>query len=155
MADEMKVRFESDLPEVEGAIRKAVLQWLEESAGELQSDIVRLSRRKTSQTAASYGHVVDRSRLEAFVGSNLENAIWEEFGTGEYALNGDGRKGGWVYKNPNATYNKDGSLRKNSKYSGWVFTLGKTPNRPIFRAFSQGQTKIQRGLERKLRALDS
>lgn len=140
MADEMKVRFESDLPEVEGAIREAVLQWLEESAGELQSDIVRLSRRKTSQTAASYGHVVDRSRLEAFVGSNLENAIWEEFGTGEYALNGDGRKGGWVYRDIDGKFH---------------FTCGKTPNRPIFRAFSQGQAKIQRGLERKLRALDS
>jgi hypothetical protein len=25
------------------------------------------------------------------------NAVYEEFGTGEYAFNGNGRKGGWFY----------------------------------------------------------
>ena len=32
----------------------------------------------------------------------MENAIWEEFGTGEYALNGDGRKGKWYIPIGNA-----------------------------------------------------
>lgn len=139
MADDGRVIFESGLSEVEGAVKDAVLQWLEEAAGELQGDIVKLSRRRTGQTAASYAHVVDPDRLEALVGSNLENAVWEELGTGEYALNGDGRKGGWVYRDVDGRFHH---------------TLGKHPNRPIFRAFSYGAKKVRRGLAYKLKALE-
>ena len=45
------------------------------------------------QTKSSW----DRKVLEneGVVGSSSENAIWEEFGTGDYAVNGDGRKTPW------------------------------------------------------------
>ena len=61
------------------------------------------------------------------VGSNIENAIWEEFGTGEYALHGDGRKGGWVYQAPKGEF---------------YFTKGKTPNRPMHNAFTALKNKL-------------
>lgn len=41
---------------------------------------------------------MDESAQVATVGNPLQNAIWEEFGTGEYALEGDGRKTPWRYK---------------------------------------------------------
>lgn len=58
--------------------------------------------------------------VAAYVGSNYENAIWEEFGTGEYALHGDSRKGGWFYED--------------AKGEGY-FTKGKPPKRPLHHAF--------------------
>ena len=155
MADEMKITFETNLTEVSEEIDQAITEWLIEASNELRSDVVKISRRRTGQTAASYETAVDGAKKEAFVGSNLQNAIWEEFGTGEYALHGDGRKGGWWYHNPNATYNKDGSLRKNSKEKEWIFTYGKHPNRPIYRAFTNGRGKAQRGLVKKLKALEN
>ena len=39
----------------------------------------------------------DSSKAEAMVGTPLEEGFWEEWGTGEYAAHGDGRKGWWVY----------------------------------------------------------
>lgn len=56
------------------------------------------------------------------VGSPLMYAIYVEYGTGEFAENGSGRKGGWRYKTP------DGE---------WHFTRGMKPIsflRPAFRA---------------------
>lgn len=55
------------------------------------------------------------------VGSPLQYAIYVEFGTGEFAENGAGRKGGWVYQDPSGQ---------------WFFTWGMEPQpflRPAFR----------------------
>lgn len=40
----------------------------------------------------------------AQVGSPLQYAIYVEYGTGEHATNGAGRKGGWVYKAPDGKF---------------------------------------------------
>ena len=40
----------------------------------------------------------------AQVGSSLQYAIYAEYGTGEHAINGAGRKGGWVYKGPDGKF---------------------------------------------------
>lgn len=61
------------------------------------------------------------SRLIGQVGSPHEHAIYVEFGTGEFAENGAGRKGGWVYQDPSGQ---------------WFFTWGQEPQpflRPAFR----------------------
>jgi hypothetical protein len=68
----------------------------------------------------------------------MENAIWEEFGTGEYALEGNGRKGGWCY------VDKDGKGH---------FTYGKKPNRALFNAHEKLKTKVPKALEQKLKGL--
>lgn len=108
--------------------------WLEEASGELEAEIARLSRVDTGQTKDSYKHVVDTTKKEAHIGSNLENAIWEEFGTGEYAINGNGRKGGWWYRN--SKFGLNGDRRE------FVHTYGKTPNRPMVRAYLGKETRL-------------
>lgn len=113
------VKFEDNSLEVIGAINKAVGAFLEEAAGELESQVKRNSRVDTYQLKSSWTHKVDEAKAEAVVGSPLENAIWEEFGTGEYAVKGDGRKGGWKYQDMKGK---------------WHFTIGKTPNRTLERA---------------------
>ncbi len=63
---------------------------------------------------------VDRDEKTAYIGSGLKYSIWQEFGTGEYALKGNGRKGGWVYKSP-----KDAKFYR---------TRGAKPQRMLYRA---------------------
>lgn len=63
----------------------------------------------------------ENGQLIGQVGSPNEHAIYVEFGTGEFADNGAGRKGGWVYKDPSGE---------------WFFTWGQEPQpflRPAFR----------------------
>lgn len=38
--------------------------------------------------------------VSTMVGSHADYAVYVEYGTGEFASNGQGRKGGWVYKAP-------------------------------------------------------
>lgn len=121
----MSVEFQDNRIEVKGILESAAVAFLHEAAGEVQSQAQRNSRVKTGQTRGSYEYQVDESGLEAEIGSGFENAIWEEFGTGEYALNGDGRKG---FK-------------------------GKTPNRPLYNAFAETRDKIIRLAEEKFKSI--
>lgn len=132
----MSVEFEDFSVEVKAELESKAIAFLHDAAGELRSRTQKNSRVDTGQTKGSYDYKVDTGDLKATIGSNLENAIWEEFGTGEYALHGDGRKGGWVYQNPKGEF-----------YS----TKGKTPNRPMYNAFTALKNKIIRMAEDKFK----
>lgn len=125
----MSIEFEDNRVRVKQALSDAGEVFLHEAAGELQARTRRNSRVDTGQTKGSYEYKIDAGSEEQTcqIGSNLENAIWEEFGTGEYALHGDGRKGGWVYVD--------------AKGKGH-FTRGKKPNRPMQRAFDSLKNKL-------------
>lgn len=123
----MAVEFQDNRIEVKAAISGAVTAFLHEACGELEAQTKRNSKVKTGQTKGSYGYVVDEAELTGYVGANYDNAIWEEFGTGEYALNGDGRKGGWRYVDAEGKGH---------------FTYGKRPRRPLFKAFTELRAKI-------------
>ena len=86
----------------------------------------------------SIGYKVDESELVAYIGTNCEYAIYVEFGTGEFAENGNGRKGGWVYKTP------DGEVR---------FTYGMPPQPYLRPAFRKNQKAIRDILADCLREL--
>lgn len=132
----MSVEFEDFSIEVKAAMDEAAIAYLHEAGGELQSKAARNSRVDTGQTKGSYDYHVDEGRKECQVGSPLENAIWEEFGTGEYALHGDGRKGGWFYED--------------AKGEGH-FTHGKTPKRPMQEAFDSSKNALIRRAEEVLK----
>ena len=117
------VKFEDFSIQVKEAIGNKAIVFLEEAAAEIESAARRNSRVDTGQLKGSWGHQVDESDLKATVGSPLENAIWEEFGTGEYAVHGDGRKGGW--------------------YCNGHFTYGKTPNHTLQRAFDSKKKAVE------------
>lgn len=120
MAD---VKFIDFTIEVKNAIESLGAQVLEEVAGELESQVKRNTAVKTGQTKNSWTHTVKSSpdQHTATIGSPMENAIWEEFGTGEYALNGNGRKGGWFYEDEEGVGH---------------FTHGKHPRRPFHKAYT-------------------
>lgn len=72
-------------------------KFLEEASFELLSETQRNTPVKTGQLKGSWEKRVDTAKKEATVGSPLEQAIWNEYGTGSHAENGNGRKGWWVY----------------------------------------------------------
>lgn len=89
------VKFEDNHIKVEAEIERRICNWLEEVAAELESQAIRNTRVNTGETKRGWGHIVDEAALEAFVGNREENAIWEEYGTGEYAEKGGKGRNVW------------------------------------------------------------
>lgn len=134
----MAIEFHDYSMQVKNAIDDRINAVLEECAGEVESQTKRNSRVKSGQTKNSFQHKVMDSEHIAYIGSNEENAIWEEFGTGEHALAGNGRKGGWAYKDE-----KD----------DWHFSYGKTPSRAFWKAFTSLKNSIISRIQDSLRGL--
>lgn len=135
MAD---VIFEDFTIEVIGAIDERVNVALEECAGELESQVKKNTRVDTGKTKGSWQHHVDDETHVATIGSSYENAIWEEFGTGEYALKRNGRKGGWSYQD---------------EKGDWHHTYGKKPMRSFWNAFNTLKNAIKTHIQNSLKGL--
>ena len=164
-----EVEFIDFSAEVIEGMEAALIAGLHEAAGELATMTIRNSRQGHKygniQATALWDHAVDEGALTAQVGSPHEAGYWEEFGTGEHALNGDGRKGWWVYvegqdsgKGGKSYSSKAEAeeaalfLRKVKGLDAYA-TNGIDPNRPLHRAFQSGQPVVQAILESKLKGL--
>ena len=132
------LKFIDNRMEVYAAMDSAIKSWLHEAAGELEAQTKRNTPVDTGQLKGSWQYKVEEHKGEAIIGSPLENAIWNEFGTGQYALHGDGRKTPWKYKDIKGK---------------WHTTTGKRPQRTLFNAFERNKSKIQKALENKLKGL--
>lgn len=132
----MSVQFEDFSIQVKDALNEGAIIGLELAAAEIKTQVSRTSRKDTGQLRGSWTHQVDEGAYEATVGSPLENAIWEEFGTGEYAANGDGRNGGWFYEN-----------RKGET----VFTRGKMPTHALQNAFTSKMSVAVKLIEQAIK----
>ena len=83
-------------------------------------------------------NVVDTSNGPAAkIGSPLDYAMYVEYGTGEFAENGAGRKGGWSYQTP------DGK---------WHHTNGMSPQPFLRPAFKRNKDKIQEIVGKEFKA---
>lgn len=135
--------FQDYTQEVKSAIAGCAEAVLEECAGELESQVKMNTAVDTGQTKNSWQHKVFGSigagRWEAEIYSEYENAIWEEFGTGEHAINGDGRKGGWRYWS--------------DKLGRFVFTRGKEARRPFHHAYTSLRDPIITHIQNAFRGL--
>ena len=72
------------------------------------------------------------------IGSNKDYAIFVEFGTGEFAENGNGRKGGWRYQD-----NK----------GDWHYTKGQKPQPFLRPAYKQNKKNIKKIIENELKGV--
>lgn len=146
------VEFEDFSIQVKGALNAGVYRGLELAASEIQSQAARNSRVDQGQLKGSWGHTVNESAQKATIGSPLENAIWEEFGTGEYALEGKGRKGGWYIPAENLSAKAKSKMREVTiKGKKYYFTRGKKPNRTLQRAFDSKKGTAKKLIERAIR----
>lgn len=131
-----EVIFKDFTGEINTQIESIIVNWLEEASAELSSQAATRTRRGTGETAGAWTNLVDKTGMVAYVGNPLENAIWEEYGTGEYAFNDDGRKGGWTYYD-----------EAKGKY---FHTYGKTPTRALHHAFNQNEAMLKEKLKSDL-----
>lgn len=126
-----EIKFIDHTEEVQSLIADLAESSLEEACGELEAHVKRNTKVKTGQTKNSWRHRVVGSMMageyRGEVGSDYMNAVWEEFGTGDYALNGNGRKGGWFYEDDEGNGH---------------FTHGKKPRRPFQRAYDSMKNKL-------------
>ena len=113
--------------------------FLEEMGGEVEGQAKQNTKVDTGKTKGSWEHRVNADKMEVQIGSRHKNALWEELGTGIYALNGDGRKTKWVYKSP-----KDGKF---------YATVGKKPRRALYRAYTSKRNLIIREARRRFKEL--
>ena len=155
----MPVKFEDNTIKVEGELAAACLAWLYEAAGEFQAQTQRNSPVDMGQLKGSWKYKVNDAALEAVIGSPLENAIWNEFGTGHYALKGNGRKTPWYVPVDGFTGKKKPTYfgrvvvirGKNGKF--FYKTNGKRPRRSLYNSYISLKDKVPRALEDKLRRM--
>ena len=89
------VSLETHILEAADLIDSAVEQFLTEMGALLSADAAAMSPVDEGQLKGSWDYQVDAAEKSVTVGSNLENAVWNEFGTGSHAANGDGRSSPW------------------------------------------------------------
>lgn len=128
----MDFKFEDNSKNIKLVLEKATVAGLEAAAAEIESQAIRNTPVDTGQLKGAWKHVVDESRMEATIGNTLENAIWTEYGSGEYALDNDGRKTPWRYKD---------------RKGNWHTTIGKKPVRMLFNAFATKKNVVIRIIE--------
>ena len=147
----MAWKFEDNSIKVMNALSSVERKWLEDATRVLLNQTIQNSRGDTGQTKASWKKVVTDSK--GIVGSTSQNAIWEEFGTGHYAVNKNGRKTPWYisvdgytgHRKP--TFNGKVVIVYGKGGKAFYKTNGKKPMRPLENAKTSTEKKIQRRLE--------
>ena len=134
----MSVVFKDFTKIVLDKINKTGETFLEEVGGEVEAQTKQNTKVDTGKTKGSWEHIVNADKMEVQIGSRYQNALWEEFGTGIYALNGDGRKTKWVYRT------EDGKFHT---------TVGKKPRRALYNAYNTKKNEIIREAKRRFGGL--
>lgn len=133
----MSANFIDNSKEVKSALEQALIAALYTAAAEVESQAARNTHIDTGQLKGSWASIVDEGKMEATIGSPLEYAIWQEMGTGEWAVEGNGRKGGWRYKDDEGK---------------WHFTKGNKPVRMLWNAFNTKKHTVQKIFENELKS---
>ena len=120
--------FKDNSMEGKERLKKAAAKWLLQACILVEGQAVLLAPVATSRLKQSIDYIVDDDELVGYVGTNVDYAIYVEFGTGDFAENGNGRKGGWMYKDPSGE---------------WFFTWGIEPQPYLRPAFRQTKGQIE------------
>ena len=144
------VEFKDFSIEVTEALDETTIAWLLEAANEITSQAQRTCQMEDDvgkRLKGSYKNAVDGRSGIAQIGTPLEEGYWEEWGTGEYAAHGDGRKGWWVYIRGQASQgggksystkeeaDEAAAFLRRVKGLDAVVTNGRPPNYTLERAF--------------------
>ena len=159
------VEFEDNSVKVKAELDAACIKFLHEAGLTLQRQVANNTRVSSGDTAGAWDYAVDEGQLEVTIGNPMQNAIWEEFGTGEYALKGNGRKGWWVYVKDSGTSTTSSSQKQytleeakmvaaflRSQGLDAYYTCGKKPSRALHNAFIAKKDAIIRQAQKVLKA---
>lgn len=171
--------FHDYSPQVKAAIDEIAVAWLIETANAVTSNAKRNINKpewgndEYTSLRDSYSNVVDETNKVAQVGSTLEQAYWEEFGTGSHAdtaKNGgrQGRQDWWVYVENSdkpddvgeSTHYRDKAEAEEAvayikkEYGKTAHaTNGREPSYTLEKAFTAVSPKAQRNLRNMLKGL--
>lgn len=127
----MSFKFEDNSERVKNALQSASEEGMEAALLIIEAQAKALTPvGNTGALRDKIDHEVSRENGAVIgkVGSPLEYALYVEFGTGLYAENGAGRKGGWVYKDSSGE---------------WFTTYGQDPQPFLRPAFRRNKKAIQ------------
>lgn len=155
------VKFQDFSFDVKATIDDETIAWLYTWGSETASQAARncaMEDTEGKKLKGSYKSVVDEDKGKATIGSPMEAAFWEEWGTGTYAAHGDGRKGWWVFiegqasKGGGKTYAtkeeaEDAAMFLRSKGLDAYATNGRKPNYTLEKAFKSVKPKAVSELE--------
>lgn len=159
----MAVQFKDNSIQVKAALNDTTIAWLYEWASEITSQAKRNCQMDDKgQLRGSYANQVFEGKGEAQIGTPLEAGFWEEWGTGEYAAHGDGRKGWWVYikgqasKGGGKTYHSQKDAERAASYLrnkglDARATNGRRPNYTLEKSFIANKQKSIADLQNKLK----
>lgn len=170
----MSVEFHDFSIKVKEAIEDAATAFLYEAAGELEAQVKRNIPNKgnwNTKLKQSFRHIVDEGKLQATIGSPMERALWNEYGTGEFSDSPKGgRQGYWVYVRDSASADGNSYTYKGGKQytleeakqlvammrsdglDAW-YTKGQTPKRSMRMAYTKMRPKIIRLAQERFRKL--
>lgn len=132
------MKFVDNSKQAKRAIELAAIRGLIKACMLVEGQAVALAPVASGRLRDSIAYKVDEGELIGYVGTNVEYAIWIEFGTGEFAEKGNGRKGGWVYQDPSGE---------------WFFTWGNEPQPYLRPAFRRTKKQVKAILENALRQI--
>lgn len=157
----MAVEFKDFSIHVKAGLNDITKGWLHTWANEIASkarDTVQMDGEQGIQLRKSYRADVDDGAGVAQIGTPLESGYWEEYGTGEYAVHGDGRKGWWVYKD--GYQGKGGKVLTETEAKSIAAedpslhaSNGREPGYTLEKAFTVTKPKALADLETKLRGM--
>ena len=130
------ITFIDNSDKIKKLLEHATAAGLEAAAAEIEAQAMKNTPVDTGQLKGSWGHTVDEDNMIATIGNTLENSIWTEFGTGEYSLEGNGRKTPWSYKD---------------EEGDWHTTTGKKPVRMLHNAFVTKENAVIRILAQSIK----
>lgn len=152
------VKFTNNSIKVKEEINETTIAWLYDWANTIASHAkanTKLDGEAGIALRKDYKALVNDGKGEAMIGSSLEAAFWEEFGTGSHAVNGDGRPGWWVYKDG---YQGDGGKQLTEAQAKAIAagdptvhaTNGREPAKTLETAFTVNKPKAIKDLDIRL-----
>lgn len=98
MAKVVEVSFTDNKDAVMAAMRDQVNAWLEAIGEDAASTAADFAPVDTGRLKSSISSAVDEENTCVYIGTNVEYAIYHEFGTGKYAEGGGGRQTPWAFQ---------------------------------------------------------
>lgn len=126
----MAFKFQDNSKKVKAEMAKVSEKGVEAALLMIEAAAKSGAKVDTGDLRDSINHRVKASATgaEGSVGTPLKYGVYVEYGTGEYAENGAGRKGGWIYKDPEGN---------------WHYTNGSHAQPFLRPAFRQNTKKIK------------
>lgn len=162
----MAVKFEDYSYKIKADLNDVSATWLTECGFEVAAkanDNVKMDGEAGAQLHGSY-RPTRRYKDHIKVGTPLEAGYWEEFGTGEHAVQSPSRSGWWVYIDGGSGYEGDTRTYKTREEAESmaefirreygkpaIATDGRDPNYTLENAFKSTMPGQEKELERRLK----